>query len=131
VSRLKLASLLLASLAVAGLVVGSTGFTSVSGTRDVSVSVAGNDEAYLGVGATAAGNDGTRVTVENRFDRPVTVERVVVGDGEASDAASATPDLTIGAGEERSTTVELDADNVTLVVSGESVEVRVAVRVTG
>ena len=130
-SRLKLASLILASLAVAGLVVGSMGFTSVSGTRDVSVSVAGNEEAYLGVGATPAGNDGTTVTVENRFDRPVTVERVVAGDGEASDAASATPDLLIGAGEEQSITVDLDADSVTLVVSGEGVKVRVAVRVTG
>jgi hypothetical protein len=131
VSRVKLLSLVLACLAVTGLTVGSGSFTSFSGERTVSVSVAGNDEAYLGVGATTAGNDGTRVTVENRFDRPVTVERVVAGDGEASDAASATSDLTIGAGEERSTTVELDADNVTLVVSGESVEVRVAVRVTG
>lgn len=130
-SRLKLASLLLASIAVAGLAVGSTGFTSVSGTRDVSVSVAGNDEAYLGVGATAAGNDATRVTVENRFDRPVTVERVVAGDGEGSNATDATPDLPLDAGEERSTTVDIDADSVTLVVSGEGVEVRVAVRVTG
>lgn len=129
-SRLKLASLVLASLAVVGLVVGSAGFTSVSGERSISVSVAGNDEAYLGVDATAAGNDGTTVTVENRFDRPVTVERVVASDGEVSDAAYATPDLTIGAGEGRSTTVDLDADSVTLVVRGEGVEVRVAVRVT-
>lgn len=130
-TRLKLVSLVLACLAVTGLTVGSGSFTSVSGERTVSVSTAGNDEAYLGVGATAAGNDGTRVTVENRFDRPVAVDRVVAGEDGTPDAASATPDLTIAAGERAAAEVSLDADYVTLVVTGEDVEVRLAVRVTG
>lgn len=54
-SSTKLLSVLLAVVAVSALALGSAGFSSVSADRSLSVSVADNEEAYVGVAACELG----------------------------------------------------------------------------
>jgi len=91
VRPLRIASLLLAFAAATGLVLGSAGFASIDADRGVEVSVVDEDDAYLGVNATAdavaEGESTPTLDLRNRFGGPietVEVDAEVVVSGNAT-----------------------------------------------
>jgi hypothetical protein len=141
-SSTKLLSVLLAVVAVSALALGSAGFSSVSADRSVSVSVADNENAYVGVAACELGADKrtenankakqnggsasqVRLWVGNNFTSPFTVKRI------SSGADSRYPGFEVEPGELIRFNALDDAGSLTVYVAGEessfSVEVTVDV----
>lgn len=80
---------------VAGLSVGTAGFSAVDADRAIEVNVVDDDEAYVGVVACAKGNDSTgsgkesvRVRVTNRYTDNLTVTAITSVDAARTDDAT-------------------------------------------
>lgn len=98
--RIRTLSLALATVAVAGLLVSSMGFTSVTATRGVSVDVVSDEDAYIGYdSADLRVSDGDRValvTVANRLFGPVSVTDVSVASAHVGFENVSNPSLAPG-----------------------------------
>jgi hypothetical protein len=139
-SRLTLASVLLAAVASTGLVFGPLGFGSVAADRGVSVSVAGDGDALVGYETDRVEVAGSAtvdlVTIENRLASDATVTDVDAAT--ASDAVGVTVstpggpiepgdtgrvrasvDCEPGATTDVTVSVTVEADGVTAAISGE------------
>lgn len=64
------------------LILGTGGFSAISADRGVSVTVAGDDEAYVGYEDTCDGQ-AFKITITNQFDSDIDDGTVTVGDDEA------------------------------------------------
>jgi len=125
-SRLTLASVLLAAVASTGLVFGSAGFSSVAADRGVSVSVAADDDALVGYEtdrievADSATVD--LVTVENRLSSDVSVTDVAASTNDPSVSVSSVSRPSVDAGTRDAVRADVSCDAAT--------ETTVAVSVT-
>lgn len=110
-----------AVLLAAVLAVGATGsFSAVEADRDVSVAVAEDERAYLGVETDVEGCNAT-VTVTNRFATSVSTVSLDVGNDSAT-----IDDLEPGEAERRGLRLDAAADSHKIDVTATGTDVRVA-----
>jgi hypothetical protein len=121
-------ALVVAALAVTALATGTFGFTGVDAERGLSVAVADDDEAFLGLEPGPLDHCGEQrlVTVTNRFEAAVTVDVSVVGTSDVRVGAVGTPDGAVGPGESAHVSVRLQPDEETATDGGDgTVTVRI------
>jgi len=83
---LRLLSVLFAVGAVATLVLGAAGFTTVEANRTVDVAVVDDDEAYLGIPDTVSCDDNNQAVVTNRFATSVDIKAEIAVPAEDEDS---------------------------------------------
>lgn len=139
-NRLRTLSLVLAAVAAATLLFGSSGFTSTAADRDVSVTVAEDHDAYVGYQTTdewnvTAGDTIELVGVTNRFSAgeiDIDVGDISTESGDVSITHSSTPSVPVGESGPVTGTVEqcssgeTDTVQVTLEIDGPGVSAEVA-----
>jgi hypothetical protein len=114
----RLVAIGLALVAAVSLTAASGGFSAVTADRSVGVAVVDHEDAYVGVQAAAAKN-GTDVTVTNRYDGDVTVERI------AGNESVVHPDVRLAPGESATFETDLASDTVTVAVEGSDLRARI------
>jgi hypothetical protein len=118
--------LALAVLVTLTLTAGTGGFSATTADRGVTVSVADDDAAVLGierdVSGTANGTTTLTVTLTSRFDRATLTSAIVRVDGTATDIAADRPLTPGAAGAATFPSVDCDA-TVRVTASGDQVGV--------
>jgi hypothetical protein len=123
--------LVVAALVAVTLTSATSGFTATTADRSVTVSVADDDTALLGIERTVSGTDnGTTnvtVTVVNRFGEASLSTVVVRVDGQSKNLAASGP---LAPGEAETATIEAVRCTGTLHVTAEGETVRVTLNRT-